>query len=120
MANVKTSAVAIDNAIANMYASYVGFSINKPPIATDNAISNMYASYPGFSINKLNTARDINNSYGGYGRGDTLANDLNLIGIIGVPDVSQPIYRGKLGGEYVYSIGSPPGGASDIIIVGYT
>lgn len=30
-----------------------------------------------------------------------------------------PIYRGKVGGEYVYSVGSPPGGASDIIIVGY-
>lgn len=97
MANVKTSAVAIDNAIANMYASYVGFSVNKPPVATDG-----------------------NNSYGAYDRGDTLADDLNLIGIIGVPDVSQPIYRGKLGGEYVYSLGSPPGGASDIIIVGYT
>lgn len=97
MANVKTSAVAVDNAIANMYASYVGFSVNKPPTATDNA-----------------------NLYGAYGRGDTLAGDLNLIGIIGVPDVSQPIYRGRLGGEYVYSIGSAPGGASDIVIIGYT
>lgn len=31
----------------------------------------------------------------------------------------QPVYRGKLGGEYVYSVGSIPIGASDIIIVGY-
>ena len=97
MANVKTSAVAVDTAISNMYAAYAGFSINKPLLATDG-----------------------NNSYGAYGRGNTLANDLNLIGTTGVPDVSQPIYRGKLGGEYIYSLGSPPGGASDIVIIGYT
>lgn len=38
---------------------------------------------------------------------------------IGEP-AARPIYRGKLGGEYVYSVGSVPIGASDIIIVGYT
>ena len=31
----------------------------------------------------------------------------------------QAVYRGFLSGEYVYSVGSPPPGASDIIIVGY-
>jgi len=31
----------------------------------------------------------------------------------------QPVYRGFLSGQYVYSVGSPPTGASDVIIVGY-
>lgn len=30
-----------------------------------------------------------------------------------------PIYRAKIGNEYVYSLGSPPIGGSDVIIVGY-
>jgi len=98
MANVKTSTVALDNPIANPYGAFIGTAINKLPIATD-----------------------ASNSYGAYGRGDTLANDLNLIGITGVPDVSRPIYRGLVGSVYVYSLDSPPGGgATDIIIIGYT
>lgn len=33
----------------------------------------------------------------------------------------RPIYRGVVGGTYVYSIGSPPGGgATFITIIGYT
>jgi len=31
-----------------------------------------------------------------------------------------PIYRGRVGGEYVYSLGSAPVGATDVVIVGYT
>lgn len=43
----------------------------------------------------------------------------NALNISVGSQMMQPIYRGKLGGEYVYSIGSIPIGASDIIIVGY-
>jgi hypothetical protein len=35
--------------------------------------------------------------------------------------VSQPIYRGYISGNYVYSTGTPPGGgAINIVVVGYT
>lgn len=30
------------------------------------------------------------------------------------------IYRGKVGGVYVYSVGGAPDGATDIVIIGYT
>lgn len=32
---------------------------------------------------------------------------------------SQPIYRGLVGGNYVYNLGNPPIGATDVVIVGY-
>ena len=31
----------------------------------------------------------------------------------------QAIYRGKIGGEFVFKLGSPPVGATDVVIVGY-
>ncbi|NBP02328.1 MAG: hypothetical protein EBU90_19865 [Proteobacteria bacterium] len=31
----------------------------------------------------------------------------------------QAIYRGKIGGNYVFKTGSPPVGATDVVIVGY-
>jgi hypothetical protein len=37
----------------------------------------------------------------------------------GEPMEPVPIYRGFSGGSYVYSIGSPPGGATFITIIGY-
>jgi len=33
---------------------------------------------------------------------------------------SQPIFRGFLAGSYVYATGAPPGGATDIVVIGYT
>ena len=30
---------------------------------------------------------------------------------------SSPLYRGLVGSEYVYSVGTPPVGATDIVIV---
>lgn len=48
-----------------------------------------------------------------------LTGDLSLI-TTESPFVSEPIYRGKLAGEYVYAVGSAPVGATDVIIVGYT
>lgn len=30
-----------------------------------------------------------------------------------------PYYRGRLGGNFVYSSGTPPVGATDIVILGY-
>lgn len=35
-------------------------------------------------------------------------------------NLSIPIYRGRVAGEYVYAVGSVPLGAADVIIVGYT
>lgn len=35
-------------------------------------------------------------------------------------NLSIPIYRGQVAGEYVYTVGSVPMGATDVIIVGYT
>ena len=32
---------------------------------------------------------------------------------------SSPIYRGLVGGNYVYNVGSPPLGATDVVIIGY-
>lgn len=54
---------------------------------------------------------------GRWGRGDFMLNDL---GKIIVPTGRQYIYRGNVGGNYVYSTGSPPGGATDVVIVGRT
>lgn len=48
-----------------------------------------------------------------------LTGDLSLVSPTS-PFVSQPIYRGRVGGEYVYAVGSAPVGATDVIIVGYT
>jgi len=96
MANVATTSVGVNNVIANAYGSFIGTAINKPPTVTDTA-----------------------NSYGAYGRGDTLANDLNEIGTVTIGTPLQPVYRGFLSGQYVYSVGTPPPGASDVIIVGY-
>lgn len=31
----------------------------------------------------------------------------------------QPLYRGFLSGEYIYSLGTAPVGATDIVIIGY-
>lgn len=61
-----------------------------------------------------------NTGLGAYERGDVLADDLNLIGITGVPDISEPVYRGLVGMTYVFSVGTPPIGATDIVIIGYT
>ena len=52
-----------------------------------------------------------------WGRGDFMLNDL---GKIIVPIGRQYIYRGNINGNYVYNTGSPPIGATDIIIVGRT
>lgn len=52
-----------------------------------------------------------------WGRGDFILNDLSKII---VATGRQYIYRGLVGGDYVYSTGSPPVGASDIVIVGRT
>lgn len=54
---------------------------------------------------------------GRWGRGDFALGDLNKII---VATGRQYIYRGLIGGNYVYSTGSPPGGATDIVIVGRT
>jgi hypothetical protein len=35
------------------------------------------------------------------------------------PAIQQPIYRGLIGGNYVYNVGNPPIGATDVVIVGY-
>lgn len=35
------------------------------------------------------------------------------------PAIQQPIYRGLVGGNYVYNVGNPPTGATDVVIVGY-
>lgn len=35
------------------------------------------------------------------------------------PAIQQPIYRGLVGGNYVYNVGNPPLGATDVVIVGY-
>ena len=51
------------------------------------------------------TGSDLNAVYDG----DSLS--LNL---------SIPIYRGRVAGEYVYAAGSEPAGATDVVIVGYT
>ena len=32
--------------------------------------------------------------------------------------VDSPLYRGLVGSEYVYSVGVPPVGATDVVIVG--
>lgn len=32
--------------------------------------------------------------------------------------INKFVYRGRIGGNYVYNVGSPPTGATDIIIVG--
>lgn len=98
MANIKTLAVSTVNVTDNVFPGRATIPINTVPVTNNTA-----------------------NVFGGYGKGDILANDLNLIGTTGVPDVSQPIYRGLVGSVYVYSIGSPPGGgAIDIVIIGYT
>lgn len=97
MASIKTSAISANNTASNVYGYWSGLVTNKPTV--------------------LNSQM---NSFGAYNRGDVLTNDLNEIGITGIPDVSQPIYRGNIGGQYVYSLGSAPVGASDIIIIGYT
>lgn len=42
-----------------------------------------------------------------------------IFGNIRNPAIQQPIYRGVVGGNYVYNIGKPPVGATDVVIVGY-
>jgi hypothetical protein len=42
-----------------------------------------------------------------------------IVNTVTTGTTSVPIYRGFLAGNYVYQTGSPPGGATDITIVGY-
>jgi hypothetical protein len=35
------------------------------------------------------------------------------------PAIPQPIYRGVVGGNYIFNVGKPPTGATDVVIVGY-
>ncbi len=56
------------------------------------------------------------NSIGRWGRGSFMS---PIISYLPAPaDTRQYTYRGRVGGEYVYSAGSPPPGATDVIIVG--
>jgi hypothetical protein len=56
-----------------------------------------------------------------YGRGNFLIWDLGLPwNADQVAEASQPIYRGRLGSIYVYRTGSPPVGATEVVIVGFT
>lgn len=52
---------------------------------------------------------------------DPLSQDLNVnLDANNVKISSQlAVYRGKSGGEYVYSTGSAPAGATDVVVVGY-
>ena len=73
------------------------------------------ADYSGFDISSIETNFATPQGSDGF----NIASSGVIFGNLG-GTIIQPIYRGKLGGEYVYSLGSPPGGASDIIIIGYT
>jgi hypothetical protein len=53
-----------------------------------------------------------------WGRGDFMLYDLGKINI--ATSNIQNIYRGFLAGNYVYNIGSPPVGATDIVVIGKT
>jgi hypothetical protein len=96
MAIVETSSVSITNIETNLFGNY----------------------NPDTEISTINTA-NINANIFYAGRTDELANDLNEIGTIGISQTLQPLYRGFLSGEYVYSLGTAPIGATDIVIIGY-
>jgi hypothetical protein len=55
-----------------------------------------------------------------WGRGDFLRGDLKSEVSSGTGGVKQYIYRGEILGSYVYSTGSPPIGADNVVIVGRT
>jgi hypothetical protein len=54
---------------------------------------------------------------GRWGRGDFMLGDL---GKIKFSAGRQFIYRGLVGIDYVYNVGSPPTGATNIVIIGRT
>jgi hypothetical protein len=54
-----------------------------------------------------------------WGRGDFLRGDLKSEVSSGA-GIREYIYRGELSGNYIYSTGSPPVGADNIVIVGRT
>ena len=55
-------------------------------------------------------------SYSRWGRGDFMSTANSYLP--SPAETRQYTYRGRVGGEYVYSTGSPPPGATDVIIVG--
>jgi hypothetical protein len=56
------------------------------------------------------------NTVSRWGRGDFM---MPVSSLLPAPaGTRQYTYRGSMGGEYVYSTGSPPPGATDVIIVG--
>ncbi len=95
MASVKTAPVSLLNETANGFAAWMNIPTTNTSVANETAIM-----------------------LGGYGRGDILLGDLNLIQTS--TQAEQPIYRGRVGGEYIYNVGSAPVGATDIVIIGYT
>jgi hypothetical protein len=100
MADRKTTAADVGNVTIN--SGFASWATGIPTVSPE----------PGnVTINSGFSARDI---------GLELAEDLNLIGAIGIPDISEPVYRGLIGVTYVFSIGTPPIGATDIVIIGYT
>lgn len=43
---------------------------------------------------------------------------IDQVPVKNISSTSRPLYRGRLSGSFVYSVGSPPGGgATDIVIV---
>ena len=58
--------------------------------------------------------------YSGAYRGDVfgLGDAGNIVGTVEPPTPEIKVYRGRVGPSYVFSSGSPPGGATDIVIVG--
>jgi len=58
--------------------------------------------------------------YNGAYRGNILGlgDAGNIVGTVEPPTPEIKVYRGKVGPSYVFSSGSPPMGATDIVIVG--
>jgi hypothetical protein len=77
-------------------------------------------------INLINGSTNLPSSdptvtlYSGAYRGDILylGDAGNIVGTTEPPTPEIKVYRGRVGPSYVFASGSPPEGATDIVIVG--
>lgn len=86
---------------------------------TTKTIENMMVKAPLSTINDNPSVQNANFYTNNTINGVSNVQTAGTTTITTTGTTTSPIYRGFLGGNYVYQTGSPPGGATDITIVGY-
>jgi len=100
----------VDNTYINSGSAGVSFDVVNLSNGTkfDNEYINSGSAGLAFDVINLSSASPTNSNY--VSIGTTTAAGTTL----------TPVYRGVLGGEYVFSEGTAPVGATDVTIIAYS